>query len=98
MENEELTENEELMENEFRDNYMKCITTLIAMNINTVYKYYKNNSDVSLKNIVNASRDDYLLNQEDKLNVSENVKVILSSEYGLEVLSSYDEYLKFRKV
>ena len=98
MENEELTELEELIENEFRENYITCITTLIAMNINSVYKHCKNNSDISLKNIVNASRDDYLLTQEDKDNVSSKVKEIMLKQYGLEIMSSYDEYLKFRKV
>lgn len=92
-----LTETELKLEEEFKQNYIKYMALFISDNVNSIYKYYKNNSDFSFNNVILMSKDTWNLNEEDKKILISKIDEILNSTYKIHIVSDYDEKLKLEK-
>ena len=71
----ELTETELKLDEQFKQDYIDYMSMYISSNINTVYKYYKFDSDYSLKGVMLMSKDTINLNE-----VGSNVMAAINSK------------------
>ena len=94
----ELTETELKLDEEFKQNYIKYMSMYISSNINTVYKYYKCDSDFSLKGVMAICNDTFNLNDEDKKLLLNKVNSILKDVYKMQVVSGYTEKLVIKEI
>lgn len=94
----ELTETELKLDEEFKQNYIEYMSMYISSNINTVYKYYKCDSDYSLKGVMLMSKDTINLNEDEKNLLLARVNSILKDVYKIQVVSGYADKLIIKEI
>ena len=93
-----LTEIELKLDEEFKQNYIKYMSMYISSNINTIYKYYKCDSDYSLKNVMLISKDTINLNKKETELLITRVNDILKNVYKKQVVSGYTDKLVIKEI
>lgn len=83
-----LIEGEIEMYNEMKENYINCMAILIASNISTNYKYYKNSEDISFDMIFKTSRDIVKLSRLEEKNLFDLTNQILRDKYDLKMINT----------
>lgn len=85
-----LTFEQSNVENEMRNNYIINYANLIADNVASYYKYYGNNSNMPLRNIIRMSKDDYILVDEHK-RLNHLIAKALKIRHNLKLVSGYED-------
>lgn len=67
-------------------NYINYLAFLIASNINSWYKLYHNNDDISYNLIAQEAEDPFILDEKDKEFLHNKIKKILKNKYHLEII------------
>lgn len=98
MRDDELTKEEEALEESFRVNYITYMALRIASNIESIYKYFKNNYGLSFKDVIKDSEDTFVLDTKERELLNDLISLALKEEYKLEVISNDNENLKLREI
>lgn len=80
----------EAFEEELKYNYIKAFAYLVASNIKSLYKHYKNNHNVDYDSMLFMSEDTFLLNDSERANLYEQIETILRDKYNL-VITNKDK-------
>lgn len=94
----ELTDIEKQLELEFISNYITYASKQIASDIRSIYKYYSNDYSLSLERIIECSRDEYKLSNEDSKIFNKMIRDNLEVKYKLKIISKDNEKLKLEEL
>lgn len=73
-------------EKEMKENYINNFSKLIADNIASYYKIFKNNSYITLSQVIKSSMDNICLSNKEEDKQMLLVKEILNNKYNLKVV------------
>lgn len=94
----ELTSEEKQLELEFMSNYIIYVSMQIASDIKSIYKYYSNDYPLSLERIIECSKDEYKLSNEENKLFHKMIKHYLEMKYKLKIISEDNEKLKLEEL
>ena len=79
-----------------KKNYINYLAFLIASNINSWYKLYHNNDDISYEIIAGEAEDPFILDEDDQELLHSKINKTLKNKYYLEIIDY--EKLKIREL
>lgn len=94
--NEELTNEETKLHREFAMNYLLYLSQLVSNNINSIYKYYGNDYEFSLNDIIKTSQDCLKLNSKEMNILYRLIGLDLKYTYKYKIISKNNEKLKLK--
>ena len=98
MDNESLTNVEEILEREYKSNFIDNYANLIADNIASFYKHCGNDHQLTLKMLMNMSKDDFPLDDQDNFIIKALVRRKLYKKHNLMLSTiSNDKIVKINK-
>ena len=87
---------EEIYMQDKKKNYINYLAFLIASNINSWYKLYHNNDDISYEVVAGEAVDPFVLSEKDQELLHNKISKTLKNKYHLEIID-YDQ-LKIKEI
>ena len=87
---------EEIYMQDKKKNYINYLAFLIASNINSWYKLYHNNDDISYEVVAGEAEDPFVLSEKDQELLHRKISKTLKNKYHLEIID-YDK-LKIKEI
>ena len=87
---------EEIYMQDKKKNYINYLAFLIASNINSWYKLYHNNDDISYEVVAGEAEDPFVLSEKDQELLHSKISKTLKNKYHLEIID-YDK-LKIKEI
>ena len=83
---------EEIYMQDKKKNYINYLAFLIASNINSWYKLYHNNDDISYEIVAGEAEDPFILDEDDQELLHSKINKTLKNKYLLEII----DYVKLK--
>lgn len=87
---------EEIYMQDKKKNYINYLAFLIASNINSWYKLYHNNDDISYEMVAQEAEDPFRLDEKDQELLHSKISKTLKNKYHLEIID-YNQ-LKIKEI
>ena len=87
---------EEIYMHDKKKNYINYLAFLIASNINSWYKLYHNNDDISYEIVAGEAEDPFILDEDNQELLHSKINKTLKNKYHLEIIDY--EKLKIREL